>query len=37
MYCEAYLKIHKGPKLEGCAFANLGNSSGTEGESRHEM
>ena len=21
-----------GPKLEGCAFANFGNSSGTEGE-----
>ena len=23
--------------MEGCAFANFGNSSGTEGESRHEM
>ena len=30
-------KIHRGPKLEGCAFANFGNSSGTEGESRHEI
>ena len=25
-------KIRRGPKLEGCAFANFGNSSGTEGE-----
>ena len=24
-------KIRRGPKLEGCAFANFGNSSGTEG------
>ena len=23
--------------MEGCAFANFGNSSGTEGESRHEV
>ena len=23
--------------MEGCAFANFGNSSGTEGESRHEI
>ena len=23
-------KIRRGPKLEGCAFANFGNSSGTE-------
>ena len=30
-------KIRRGPKLEGCAFTNFGNSSGTEGESRHEM
>ena len=22
--------------MEGCAFANYGNSSGTEGKSRHE-
>ena len=27
-------KIRRGPKLEGCAFANFENSSGTEGESR---
>ena len=26
------LKIRRDPKLEGCAFANFGNSSGTEGE-----
>ena len=32
-----YPKIRRGPKLEGCAFANFGNSSGTEGESRHEI
>ena len=32
-----YVKIHRGPKLEGCVFTNFGNSSGTEGESRHEM
>ena len=25
-------KIRRGPKLEGCIFANFGNSSGTEGE-----
>ena len=25
-------KIRRGPKLEGCAFANFGNLSGTEGE-----
>ena len=25
-------KIRRGPKLEGCAFANFGNSSVTEGE-----
>ena len=25
-------KIRRGPKLEGYAFANFGNSSGTEGE-----
>ena len=25
-------KIRRGPKLEGCAFAKFGNSSGTEGE-----
>ena len=30
-------EIHRGPKLEGCAFANFGNSSGTEGKSRHEI
>ena len=24
------IKIRKGPKLEGCAFVNFGNSSGTE-------
>ena len=23
-------KIRRGPKLEGCAFTNFGNSSGTE-------
>ena len=28
----ALLKIRRGPKLEGCAFVNFGNSSGTEGE-----
>ena len=27
-------KIRRGPKLEGCTFANFGNSSETEGESR---
>ena len=27
-------KIRRGPKLEGYAFANFGNSSETEGESR---
>ena len=32
-----FTKIHRGPKLEGCAFANFVNSSGTEGESRHEI
>ena len=26
-------KIRRGPKLEGCAFANFENSSGTEGQS----
>ena len=26
------LKIRRDPKLQGCAFANFGNSSGTEGE-----
>ena len=26
------MKIRRGPKLEGCAFVNFGNSSGTEGE-----
>ena len=30
-------KIRRGPKLEGYAFANFGYSSGTEGESCHEM
>ena len=30
-------KIRRGPKLEGYAFTNFGYSSGTEGESRHEM
>ena len=25
-------KIRRGPKLEGCTFANFGNSSGTQGE-----
>ena len=25
-------RIGRGPKLEGCAFANFGNSSGTEEE-----
>ena len=25
-------KIRRGPKLEGCAFVNFGNSSGTEEE-----
>ena len=29
-------KIRRGPKLEGCAFANFGNSSGTEGELRQK-
>ena len=24
-------KIRRGPKLESCAFANFGNSSGTDG------
>ena len=32
-----YEKIRRNPKLEGCVFTNFGNSSGTEGESRHEM
>ena len=32
-----YYKIRRGPKLEGYVFANFGYSSGTEGESRHEM
>ena len=27
-----FQKICRGPKLEGCTFANFGNSSGTEGE-----
>ena len=27
-----YFKIRRGPKLEGYAFANFRNSSGTEGE-----
>ena len=27
------MKIRRGPKLEGCAFVNFGNSSGTEEES----
>ena len=31
-----FQKIRRGPKLEGCAFANFGNSSETEWESRHE-
>ena len=34
---QTFTKIHRGPKLEGCcAFANFGNSSGTEKVSRHE-
>ena len=32
-----WTKIRRGPKLEGYAFANFGYSSGTEGESRHEI
>ena len=31
------LKIRRGPKLEGYAFANFGYSSGTEGESPCEV
>ena len=31
---EMMSKIRRGPKLEGCAFTNFGNSSGTEEESR---
>ena len=31
------LKIRRGPKLEGYAFANFGYSSETEGESGHKM
>mgnify|MGYP001343106213 CR=1 FL=1 len=30
-------KIRRGPKLEGCAFANFGNSSETEGELSHKI
>ena len=29
---NVYIKYGRGPKLEGYAFANIGNSSGTEGE-----
>ena len=29
---KSNLKIRRGPKLEGCAFANFGNSSGAEGK-----
>ena len=32
-----YVKIRRGPKLEGYAFANFGYSSETDGESPHEM
>ena len=28
----SHSKIRRGPKLEGCAFANFGNSSGSEEE-----
>ena len=31
-YSTKSSKIRRGPKLEGCAFANFGNSSGTEEE-----
>ena len=31
------IKIRRGPKLEGYAFANFGYSSETDGESHHEM
>ena len=31
------LKIRRGPKLEGYAFANFGYSSETDGESQHKM
>ena len=31
---KIFEKIRRVPKLEGCAFANFGNSSGTEGELR---
>ena len=27
-----FVTLRRGPKLEGCALANFGNSSGTEGE-----
>ena len=36
IFVMSLLKIRRGPKLEGCAFTNVGNSSETEGESRHE-
>ena len=32
-----FLKIRRGPKLEGYAFANFGYSSETDGESHHKM
>ena len=32
--CTLNTNIRRGPKLEGCAFANFGNSSGTGGEFR---
>ena len=31
-----FIKIRRGPKLEGFAFANFGNSSGTEGATSGE-
>ena len=31
-----FVKIRRGPKLEGYAFVNFGNSSGTEGEPREK-
>ena len=34
LFSLSLLKYGRGPKLEGCAFANFGNSRGTEEDSR---
>ena len=31
-YARVARNVSRGPKLEGCAFVNFGNSSGIEGE-----